>query len=464
MAIDTTEAQLQGIGKGAAQVWGVNRGLQYLQQQYQQDQLRRQKEDAEIADQVSKINYDAARNADLPEILKRYGDIKNTFTRLRGTTDTMDRIKLQAELNEKKAELSRGVNLSKQAAQQLGDLGKLRLTHADEISDDFTPNYKSLNELSVFDPKFTEVAERTASTALLPKFDQLSIAKKLADASVKKISESGVKSEKVGDGTSYYTESGQVLDKDALIDNTALEASRNRGMQSQIKKLYPDMPFVDAVKAYAEDLYEGMKGSYDEVKRAGASVVKPDNWKEKALFNDALARKRKADGMSDDDVVSYDRQEWVRGMLNKAPETGERLKAVAKGKGYDKDLNIQWQGNNLVIAVPAKTTEKRVTKDGGEESITETKIPAKVVTINTKDPNAESQLNALVSEVTGDKISETKFKTGNASGKIKGGTSKTTTKTATMSQVKSLIGKKGYEGYTEKELVDYYKSQGYTIK
>jgi hypothetical protein len=33
-----------------------------------------------------------------------------------------------------------------------------------------------------------------------------------------------------------------------------------------------------------------------------------------------------------------------------------------------------------------------------------------------------------------------------------------------MSAIKSLVGTKGYEGYTEKELVDYYKSQGYTIK
>jgi hypothetical protein len=38
------------------------------------------------------------------------------------------------------------------------------------------------------------------------------------------------------------------------------------------------------------------------------------------------------------------------------------------------------------------------------------------------------------------------------------------TKNTTMSAIKSLVGTKGYEGYTEKELVDYYKSQGYTIK
>ena len=29
--------------------------------------------------------------------------------------------------------------------------------------------------------------------------------------------------------------------------------------------------------------------------------------------------------------------------------------------------------------------------------------------------------------------------------------------------IKSKVGTKGFEGYTEKELVDYYKSQGYTV-
>jgi hypothetical protein len=37
-------------------------------------------------------------------------------------------------------------------------------------------------------------------------------------------------------------------------------------------------------------------------------------------------------------------------------------------------------------------------------------------------------------------------------------------KTATRAQVKSLVGTKGYEGYTEQELIEYYKRQGYEIK
>lgn len=37
-------------------------------------------------------------------------------------------------------------------------------------------------------------------------------------------------------------------------------------------------------------------------------------------------------------------------------------------------------------------------------------------------------------------------------------------KTVSLSTIKSKVGTVGFEGYTEKELVDYYKSQGYTIQ
>jgi hypothetical protein len=39
----------------------------------------------------------------------------------------------------------------------------------------------------------------------------------------------------------------------------------------------------------------------------------------------------------------------------------------------------------------------------------------------------------------------------------------TVTKTIPVTKIKSLVGKPGYEGYTEKELIEYYRSQGYKI-
>lgn len=299
MAIDTTEASLYGTGRGAAYVWGPNKGLQGLQQAYQQDQLRRQKEDAELADQVAKINYDSARDADLPEIMKRYEGVKNTFAKIRGTQNSMERIKLQSELNQQKAELSRAVAISKQAGQQEGELGKLPLSNPDNVSDDFVPSYSRLRKTSVFSPDYQKQAEYITANGIMPKFDSIGTAKKLADASIVNIPESGVKTQILPDGSkSYYTETAKKLDKNALSENVARELQRNRGMRNEVARLYPDMPFQDAVKAYSDDLYEGLKGKYDVVSRSGASAVKPDNWREKADYQDMLIRNRAKDGIN----------------------------------------------------------------------------------------------------------------------------------------------------------------------
>lgn len=420
MAIDTTEAQLFKNGGGEAIIWGQNKGLLGLERAYQQDQLRKQKEEAELADQVSRINYDAARNEDLPEIMNRYNGIKNTFAKIRGTQNQMERIKLQADLNQQKNDLTRAVMLSKKAAQDLGELGKLRLTHADEIGDDFVPNYKQLNSLSVFDPKFAELSERTASTAIVPKYDHISIAKKIADASIKKM-DSGIKQEKVNGGTSSFREEVQTLDKDAVLDNVVLQAQQDKGLQRQISKLYPDVPYVDAVKAYADDLYQGMKGKYEDVKRTGVSVVKPDNWREKALFNDALVRGRQKDNVTSIDKQLY-RQQLVEGMLNGVPGTGEEIGAIMKAKGgYDKGLSIKTYPNDpnkITITVPSRTISKTKQNKGGEIEETATFEDAKTLTFNKNKAEDKVKLNQLISDITGENVNLSKFRSGNPSGKV----------------------------------------------
>jgi len=267
MAVDTQEANLYGVGRGAAQVWGTNRALAGLQEAQKQAQLRRQKEDAEIADQVAKINYDAARNEDLPTILDQYGKIKNTFTQLRGTQNTMERIKLQAKMNEQKAELSRSVNLSKQAATQIHDLGQLRLTHADDISDDFNPMFKTLSSTSTFDPKFTDHANTLSTSALVPKFDQQAYSKKLLDQSIENINGGKVMQEKNGKLTRQYQEVGSRLNEDNILKNVINAYTQDRKFQKYIHSNYKDMPVDQAVKQYAADLYVGNKDAYDKVKQ-----------------------------------------------------------------------------------------------------------------------------------------------------------------------------------------------------
>lgn len=276
MAIDTTEASLYGIGRGDAQVWGANKSIQGLQQAYQQEQLRKQKEDAKMQEEIAKINYDAARPQDLGGVMKRYDAIKDTYSKLRGNMNASERIKLQTNLNQQKADLTNFVALSKQAAGQLGDLGKLRLTHSDELSEDFVPSYSKLNSLSVEDPKFASSAEQLTANAIQKKFDKLGFEKKILDSSIENIPESAIKKQDLGGGnTAYYTEKGVRLNPTSLLKNLENGIKADKGAMRTVAKLYDGLDIDKAVQQYAKDLYESSRGRYDKLERTGASVVRP---------------------------------------------------------------------------------------------------------------------------------------------------------------------------------------------
>lgn len=125
----------------------------------------------------------------------------------------------------------------------------------------------------------------------------------------------------------------------------------------------------------------------------------------------------KASGFGDDDNGVLFRQKWVEDMLNQVPNSGERLKAlVSANPNYSDDLRIDISGSKISFRVPAK----KVTSENEDGEIRSKTTPAREITIDRSDPASKSKLNALVSELTGENIKESKFATGEASGKIKG--------------------------------------------
>jgi hypothetical protein len=94
------------------------------------------------------------------------------------------------------------------------------------------------------------------------------------------------------------------------------------------------------------------------------------------------------------------------------------------------------------------------------------KLQVKAVIVNSdKDEFAVNEMDLPIKVRNSDEYKSAKNKL-NSEYQSRSQSKPTTksTKNTTMSAIKSLVGTKGYEGYTEKELVDYYKSQGYTIK
>lgn len=162
------------------------------------------------------------------------------------------------------------------------------------------------------------------------------------------------------------------------------------------------------------------------------------------------------------------RQQQVVDMLSGVPNSGEQLKAkIDADPSYDKNsygglgFHIGQMGSKIALNVPAKTT---LAADGS----TTIKIPQRQIVIDKTDPNADIKLNEAVNELTGEKIDVSALRT--IGGKkhipvvVNNSQPLHPSKTATIQQIQSKVGKPGFEGYSQQELIDYYKAQGYTIK
>lgn len=234
-------------------------------------------------------------------------------------------------------------------------------------------------------------------------------------------------------------------------------------IETETNRLY------NAKKTWNDQLQSDLQQVLPKV-REMESVLPDYSAEDQAMSRERLALSREANSRArtsfnernnpqQDEQVTF-RQQWVDDMWNQEAGSGERLKSIVSGQnGYDGDLAIRIQGNKINYIIPRKV-ETSVTVKDGKTSTTSKVVPGRTVTIDRSNANDKNKLNELINDLTGETINPTKFNTEGGKGK----TVRTENKEVPASRIKGLVGKKGYEGYTEKELIDFYRSQGYTIK
>lgn len=137
----------------------------------------------------------------------------------------------------------------------------------------------------------------------------------------------------------------------------------------------------------------------------------------------ALARQREnriasAEGKADDDVLY--RQQLIDDMFSGVAGSGEKVSAIVQGQqGYQgKGLQFDLKGNNITIRVPEKIKET----ENADGEVKTTIIPSYSITVDRTKPQDRDKLNQLLNDVTGEKINNSKYQTGQPSGKVKGST------------------------------------------
>lgn len=100
--------------------FGNNAGLDALNQKYAMFQQQRQLDAKQFSDVMAKMNFGGVKPADLPDLQKQFGDILQTYSKSRSTTDPKEQASLAMELKLKQQQMAY-------------DIANRRETHASEL-------------------------------------------------------------------------------------------------------------------------------------------------------------------------------------------------------------------------------------------------------------------------------------------------------------------------------------------
>lgn len=421
---------------GAFPIYDTSRSVNTYTSNLAKQQAQRAAEQKALQDDLGKIKIDGLRDADKDDYFKGFENWRSTAQSASKEKDFRTKASLQHDADRKYLELQSLVNKSKEYGKMHQDVSGRFLDDKfrDQFTDDAPTRWLDSGKMALSNPNIV-----LDPNSLGRRID-LSAVPKILDG----IDEDLLKSAKYANPVTRRIQSGNKAGTESIYSRSVdpqqqalkygMQYDLNRDMKAAIRQQYADafntMP-EDQAKAFAiQDLVKQRPVARQDAPKVDWDL-KEDNWKEKALFYDGLARRRAKETASGKDETVIYRKNLVEDMLNGVKGSGETLKGIVSSMSdYDGDLIINTAKPGVIgFEVPDKVMVKNV--DG--KTKTEV-IPGRKVFIDKNDSGARSKLNQFVNELTGENIPESKFQSGNASGKVKTGSSNTTSSTSSFSK------------------------------
>jgi len=412
----------EGLNANDSVVFDTSGSVNYYLKQAQQNEARRQAEQKALQEEMGKVKIDGVRQGDVPEYTSKYNEWKNLYGQIQAEKDLQKKAMLKRQFDEKELDLQNMVYDSKNLAKGETALNALFMDPAkrDNFTDDAVTKYQQSKNLSRNDPKYirdlTTFERKIDVNKVLSELDK-------DDELVLKSSKWNNPLEvphKQGNKSGVLVTQERVIDPVMQAQRYSAKWDADTDFKLAAKQLYPDLAasITDPVQLKNTLISQLVK---DRVKKEPAKPVfkENDDWRERANYSDMLQRARKNDKGAADEATLY-RQKTVNDMLSGVAGSGERFKAIVSAMpGYDQNAvknMIGSKGNFIEVRVPKKVTESYDAE--GKVKMKET--PAYTVTIDKRSPEGKLKLNRLLSDITGENVSESKFQTGNAAGKVKG--------------------------------------------
>ncbi len=135
-----------------------NPALDELKSGFAAERKQKALDNKSYADQIAKLNFGGAKDADLPYLHKQYGTILNTFGELRNTNDPVKRAALQQQLSQSQNKFLFDIEHSKQNNKQdLEGSHAILMSPDEKLKEGARDRWVQVNGTSSFDPTYEQV-------------------------------------------------------------------------------------------------------------------------------------------------------------------------------------------------------------------------------------------------------------------------------------------------------------------
>lgn len=482
---------LYGIGKGGAQIIDTTSGAQ---QQFSnllaRQQQQRQLELKQLTDQQAQLKPDGLRNdADRQDFFNQVNDWRQKSINAINEPDPYKKSLAQSQAQQAFMQAQSTVAQSKRASEQENQFSGqlLNPTVRDRYAPDVVNSFLNNKQLGINNPAYVKDPNQWEQIA-----DHEATLKQLDAIDKNRLNQTpfgtpGLSTQKVGNRNATFITNSRVADPNALASDIIAHARVDQNMRKTFQDLYPqiyadqsltpDQHLQAAVQQYQKD-----RGPVAEYK---APVEKADKAPDLFYVHRDYAITHPLPGTSASNQPTP-AQTLVTDMQKGVPGSGEKLLSLVPRGQYGAQKPVIGLDNKTgehiftfpAISEPdkkgiAKNVQTRADAKADNNAVDPAdlvpesivKQPAKTYRLN---PNSPSYIADVAAMAKDQNINLTQL---NQIESVKGGHGQIPQvkqppqgKTIPAQTIKSLVGKKGYEGYSEQELTDYYKKQGYHIK
>lgn len=463
--------------------------------QLQKQAAQRAAEQKALNDDINKIKVDGLREADRPDYFKGFEDWRNTAQKATTEKDWKRKSELQSEADKKFLELQSFINQSKEYNKVHHDVSMKLLDDRtrNQFTDDAVQVWQQSGKMPLKDPRTVK-----DPSTLARQVDTSKVLNELTNVDedlLKRARYSNPATRRVQSGNKSGTESiySRTVDPKEQALNYGMLYDTKRDIKAYIQKEYADvfdkLP-EDEAKAFAiQDIVKQRPVVRQEAPKMDWDRA-PDNFY--AHYNYRLQNPLQPSGglgtpqnifipfnKGQSSVpannyigLSIPKKNFVGAQGVISLDTGKPVPPLPSSSDYE----IVGVGNFPIVNKTLVAGGKDIPKGSlAQDNFASTnpnavnQTPFIHVQVPAKGQYGKPQdflvpFNRLPENIKNSKAVREALSGFQPAQQVQKTTTPKATKTVPLSRVKGLVGQKGYEGYTEKELVDYYKSQGYTIK